>query len=492
MAAFGALSAPTLGALLASCSSDASTTPVSRATTSTSKPTPPTLPFDTSRPWWLQDNFAPVVAEVTNTKLEVTGAIPKSLSGLYVRNGSNPASGDSTHWFFGDGMAHGTRIEGGKAVEYRNRYVQTELYKKRQGFGGSGAPGGQTSQSNVSFINHAGKLLSSGEVGFPYEVSPTDLSTIGSYDFAGKLTTAFTAHPKIDSTTGNMHFFGYGFTDPYLTYHVADSKGTLISSETVKVAGPTMIHDFAITEQDVIFWELPVVFDLQSAIKWIRDPKSGEQPFQWQPTYGARIGVMPLGGPTSKITWHEIDPCYVFHGVNAYREGTSVIIDVCRLSSMFVRGEKFGGEGSLRRWTVNTASGKVADDIIETHESGDLPTRHPKLVGRKHRYGYLVQTRDSEYSLDMGGVIKQDYQTGTREVWDPGVNVHSGEWLFVPEPGATQEDAGYLMAYLYDAGTDRSDLAIIDATEIKKGPIARIHLPQRVPYGFHAAWVPAS
>jgi carotenoid cleavage dioxygenase len=133
----------------------------------------------------------------------------------------------------------------------------------------------------------------------------------------------------------------------------------------------------------------------------------------------------------------------------------------------------------------------VRDEVLVVDDPGELPTRDPRLVGREHRYGYLVQTRPSDDTVDMGGVIKHDFATGRRELWDPGPNVHSGEWLFVPDPDSRAEDAGWLMAFVYDATTDRSALTILDATNVRKGPIARINTPQRVPYGFHATWVPA-
>ena len=237
--ALGAIALPSAGTLLSACSSDAR--PAGRPTTTGARiGSPTTAAFDPERPWWLQQGFAPVTTELTTAKLEVAGTIPTTLTGLYVRNGSNPSQADSSHWFFGDGMLHGVRLNAGKAEWYRNRYVQTPLYKQRVGFGGSGVPGGQSSQSNVSVIWHANKLLSSGEVGFPFAINPQDLSTVGIHDFGGKLKSSFTAHPKIDPRTGYLHSFGYGFTEPFLTYNVADAAGTLISSESVKVAGPTM------------------------------------------------------------------------------------------------------------------------------------------------------------------------------------------------------------------------------------------------------------
>ncbi|MGV3759750.1 MAG: carotenoid oxygenase family protein, partial [Actinomycetota bacterium] len=403
---------------------------------------PPTAPLDPSQPWWLQGGFAPVEREVEAIDLEVTGALPPELTGLYVRNGSNPRTGTSPHWFFGDGMVHGVRLEAGRAARYRNRYVRTPLYEASAGFG-AGAPGGTNSQSNVSAIRLGDRLLTSGEVGLPFELDPADLSTAGAFDFDGALTTSMTAHPKVDPATGRLHFFGYGFVPPYLTYHVASPDGVLLSSTEIPVAGPTMIHDFAITEQDAVFWELPVVFDLEAAMAYIEDPATSAFPFRWEPDFGARVGVLPLGGDGAQVRWADLDePCYVFHGVNAFRAGDDVVLDVCRMSSMFdPEGEgALGGELTLRRWTV-TPGQRVRDEVLveAARDPGELPSRDPRRVGRAHRHGYLVQNRVRPGTVDLGGVIKHDFTTGRRETWDPGPTRHSGEWPFVP---AADEGAG--------------------------------------------------
>jgi carotenoid cleavage dioxygenase len=274
---------------------------------------------------------------------------------------------------------------------------------------------------------------------------------------------------------------------------VTDRTGALIHSEVVDVPASVMMHDFAITERDVVFWDLPVAFDLAGATKWATDPSSGALPFRWAPDQGARVGIMPLGGPASAITWYPLDePCYVFHGVNAYRDGASVVVDVCRMTSMFESGTSLGGSLSLRRWTVDTATGRVTDDVIEADDPGELPTRDPRRVGRKHRYGYLAQWKNPpDGAVEIGGLIKHDYLRESRETWRPPAGQHAGEWLFIPADGESAEDAGYLLSYLFDDATRTSQLVIIDASEVKAGPVARVALPQRVPYGFHAAWVPA-
>ena len=498
----GAGSVP-IAAMLAACSDERGAAPAETASASTAATTSSTVPatvpgttvpIDPAAPWWLQGNFAPVMDEVDATVLTVRGALPPSLDGLYVKNGSNPPRSDSPHWFFGDGMVHGVRLSGGRADWYRNRWVRTEPFVAGAGFG-QGVPGGGNSQSNVSALWHGRRLLTSGEVGFPYELSPADLSTYGPVDFAGVLPSSFTAHPKIDPATGRMHAFGYDFTAPFLRYYVIEPDGTMSSVQPVEIPRSVMIHDFAITETDVVFWDLPVVFDMDLAIQMINDPSSGVNPFVWRPEAGARVGVMPLGGPTSEVRWFDLDePCYVFHSVNAYRDGDQVHVDVCRLDSMFATtGEGFGDETSLRRWTVDTAAGSVRDEVLEVDDPGDLPSRDPRRVGREHRYGYLVGTRPNPATVELGSVIKHDFVAGRRDVWDPGSTRHATEPLFVPgDPSDVADDAGWLLTFVHDDAIDETVLAVLDATDVTAGPVAEVVMPQRVPYGFHATWIPAA
>lgn len=436
-------------------------------------------------PWWQRGDFAPLRTETTAERLPVEGSLPKSLSGLYVRNGSNSRN---AHWFIGDGMVHGVHLEDGEARSFRSRFVETKLHATGASLGDAGPPQLDDGYANVSVFHHANRLLASGEVGLPWELSPDDLSTRGLYDFGGRLTTSMTAHPKIDPATGQLHFFGYGFLGAdALTYHVADADGALVSSQAVAVGQTTMIHDFAITDRDVIFWELPVTFDLEALPTGI--------PFRWHPEYGARIGIMPLGGPTTAIQWVEIEPCYVFHGVNAYRTGDDVVIDVCRHEKMFDPGVTDSGELSLRRWRVATggASLRFSEEIVaeadQRGDPGELPTRDPRLVGRDYRYGYLLRSRTRrDGGLVFGGVVKHDFRRGTRETWDPGPGRQANEFLFVPE--GRGEDEGHLLSYVYDADRKRSDLVVLDATDVGAGPVATVELPTRVPYGFHGTWVP--
>jgi len=453
----------------------------------TSTTTLPPLPWSDDLPYWMQGGFEPVRDEVEAFDLEVTGALPPELTGLYVRNGSNPAAGTSPHWFLGDGMVHGVALEAGRALWYRNRYVDTPMYRSGKGVFGGGAPGGPNNQSNVSVFRHGGRLLSSGEIGFPYELSTDDLSTVGPYDYAGRLTTAMTAHPKEDPDTGELHFFGYGFFPPYLTYHVADASGALRLSQEVEVAGPTMMHDFAITERDVIFWELPVVFDMDAALRALEGAE-GEFGFRWDPSYGARIGVMPLGGPTSEIRWVEIDPCFVFHGVNAHRDGDRIVMDVCVLPQAFGDTD---GDSVPHRWTIDTSGPELRfQDEVLTDRPMDLPAIDRRRTGRANRHAWYLLTESlDDYPVEFAGLGRRDDRTGEFDEYTPGPGLRVNEGFVVP--AGDGEGEGWLLTYAWDRARGASDLLVLDALDLAAGPVARVHLPARVPYGFHGTWVPA-
>ena len=443
---------------------------------------PTQLPYDPDQPWWLQSNFAPVYDELHSDELSIRGALPPELNGLYVRNGSNPSSGESAHWFFGDGMVHGVALENGRALWYRNRFVETDMYTS----GSNAGIGGANNASNVSAINFSGRLLTSGEVGFPFELSTEDLSTLGVTDFDGSITTTLTAHPKVDPETGHLHSFGYWFMPPFLTYRVHDADGQLISSSTIEVGKSTMMHSFAITDQDVVFWECPVVFDLNAAMS------GAEVPYAWEEEYGTRLGVMPLGGDGSEIRWVEIPNCYVFHDVNAYRDGEDIVVEVCRHPDMF-NGQDLSatGQTDIRRWRINTSGETLSfSDEVITEQLIELPTHDNRFTGRKARHAWFVETREHPYLVDFGGITHLDLETGQTQHWDPGLARHANEAFFVP--GGPGEGEGWLMTYVWDHMTDESVLAVLEAQNVAAGPIAEIVLPRRVPFGFHGTWFPSS
>ncbi|HEY4377974.1 MAG TPA: carotenoid oxygenase family protein [Acidimicrobiales bacterium] len=471
--------------LLAACGDGGDRKAASPTTTTLRRtPAPSVAPYNPKVPYWEQGNFAPVTKEVTVTDLPITGAIPSELSGLFVRNGSNPPTGKSLHWFLGDGMVHGVRLEQGKATWYRNRYVSTPLHHEGKDIMSAGGPPGEAdNQSNVALVHHGGKLLTTGEVGWPYEIRADDLSTVGPWDFHGRLGPTMTAHPKIDPATGKMHFFGYEFLRPAVTYYIAEPDGTISHKSAVPTDTVTMIHDFAITDQDAVFWIGPVVFGADA-----KNPNPSI-PFHWDPKGPCKVGVMPLHGPGSAIRWVDVPLGYAFHGLNAHRDGDDVVVNLHRQPSAF------GPQGDLLpshlyEWRINTAGRDLTMTQRRVSDiSMDLPTHDRRHTGRSTRHGWFatVSPVTAPYGFELAGICHLDLQTGAEDRWEPGLMERAGEAFFVPAGKA--EGEGWLLTFLYDRTTDRSSLGIFDAQHVGKGPVARVHLPVRVPFGFHGLWV---
>lgn len=428
-------------------------------------------------PFWLSDNFAPTFEEVTSTDLKVTGSIPPELNGRYLRNGANPESGQSMHWFLGNGMIHGVELQGGKANWYRNRYVRTPLYQPGQPQAMGSSEDLTESLANTHIIGHAGRILALEEGHWPFELSP-ELETVGPYNYDGKLSTGMTAHPKICPETGELLFFAYGMEPPYMTYYRASSDGQLLQSEVIDVKGATMVHDFNVTRNHVIFMDLPLIWNMENMMV------TG-LPIQWSDDYGARLGVMPRDGKNSDVVWYDIDPCYVYHPLNAYESGNDIVIDVCRMAHSMKPGVA-EVPPVLHRWTIHTDTGRVSESQLDD-VAVDFPRVPDALIGLKHRYGYTAEFGDG---LPAAVAFrKYDLDTGSSTAHVLGGGRQGGEPVFVPAAGASSEDDGYLLSFVYDPAEDRSELRIVDASNVAQPPVARIHLPARVPAGFHGSWI---
>ena len=466
------------------------------------------MTISTSNPF-LRGNCAPVERELTVDNLAVIGQIPRELAGMYLRNGPNPqfAPLGRYHWFDGDGMMHGIAIAHGKA-SYRNRYVRTEKFAAERAEGralmsglleagkSDNNPRGLSfNTANTAFVWHARRLLALWEVGEPYEIRLPELETVGKYTFNDRLTSAFTAHPKVDSITHEMMFFGYSpFVQPYLQYGIVSAQGELLRTMPIDLPVGVMMHDFAITEHYTIFLDLPLVFDVQRMMR-------GEEPFKFEGERAARIGVMPRHGNTGDVRWFELPSFWVWHTLNAYEDGDEVVLLACRAQSttMLVpealssaqhgNSDTMHDVSYLHRWHLDVKYGTLREEQLDGR-AGEFPRVHDGLLGRYTRYGYIARApHDLEEAGAFDGLIKYDLETGRSAMYELGSERYCGEGLFVPRPAATAEDDGWLLSLVYDKKSNQSELLILNAQDMLAEPVARILLPQRVPYGFHGAWV---
>lgn len=445
-------------------------------------------PREAKVPFHLRGSYAPVTDEVEAFDLPVIGSLPDGLNGTYLRNGPNPRSGRSPHWFAGDGMLHGLRVRDGKAEWYRNRWVRTRtLEGARRRDPNTGEADLTVGVANTHVVRHAGRIFALEEGSLPNEVSP-ELDTLGPCDFGGALRTPFTAHPHVCPETGEMHFFGYELIHaPFVTYHVLDREGQLVHTQPIRVGGPTMVHDFAISRHYAIFLDLPVVFDLERAM-------TGSMAFGWQPEYGARIGLLhrDRAREGAEPQWFDVSLCYVFHIMNAWDDGPDgryVWLDGGRHESMWAKGNDKFEPSLMHRWRFDLQTGEVKEEVLDDIDHA-FPRIDDRRCGLTNRYGWAVAPIDpADRRHDAAtGVVKYDLQTGERTVHSFGATGLSGEPVFVPARADAGEDEGYLVTYTHDVATDVSSFVVLDASDMSAAPLAVVPLPQRVPRGFHGSW----
>ncbi|KAG9449437.1 hypothetical protein H6P81_009402 [Aristolochia fimbriata] len=491
--------------------------------------------YDSSKPQhYLSGNFAPVKEETPPCKnLPVKGTLPSCLNGEFVRVGPNPkfAPVAGYHWFDGDGMIHGLRIKDGTAT-YVSRYVKTSRLKQEDFFGGAkfmkiGDLKGLfglfmvnmqllreklkivdvsfgKGTGNTALIYHHGNLLALSEADKPYAIKVLedgDLQTLGLLDYDKRLSHSFTAHPKVDPYTDEMFTFGYSHTPPYVTYRVITKQGVMLDPVPITIPAPVMMHDFAITENYAIFMDLPLYFQPKEMVK-------GKLIFSFDATKKARFGVLPRYAKNEReIRWFELPNCFIFHNANAWEEGDEIVLITCRLENPdldMVNGdvkeklENFKNELYEMRFNMKTGAASQKQLSVS---AVDFPRVNESYTGRKQRFVYgtildsitkvkgiikfdlHAEPESGKSKLEVGGNVQGLFELG------PGR--YGSEAIYIPrEPGVdSEEDDGYLIFFVHDENTGKSEVNVIDAETMSPDPVAVIELPNRVPYGFHAFFV---
>ena len=447
---------------------------------------------------FLQGGFAPVADELDVADLPVRGALPEGLAGTFLRNGPNIAFPPLSYTFpfDGDGMIHAVSFRDGR-VSYRNRFVETRGLKveRRAGravYGGvfapilpdatvigpDGDPGPFKNTANTSVIHHAGRTLALWEGGLPTELGP-HLETLGLYDFDGRITDAFTAHPKHDPATGELVAFRYAARPPYIKVFVIDAAGRVQREVPLDTPVPFMVHDFAVTDAHMVFFLCPVVLDFAAA-------SQGGSPLAWQPERGTRIAVMPRD-QRGTVQWFETEPFFVFHFLNAFADGGRITVDYVQYAGL--GADVSGPPPCLWRAELDLGSGTVVRRQLSDRPS-EFPRVDPALMGRRNRYGWTPTSGEQRGApATFAALARYDLASGQTEIHDFGAGQEVGEPVFIPRPHARKEADGWIGTYVYDHAADASRFVLLNAIDIARPPLAEVMLPRRVPHGFHGTWI---
>ncbi|MFG2602470.1 carotenoid oxygenase family protein [Streptomyces sp. NPDC048514] len=453
---------------------------------------------------FLEGAFEPVTEELTAFDLPVTGRIPRELNGRFLRNGPNVLGLEDPrahHWMLGEGMVHGVRLRDGRAEWYRNRWVRSAQVAGKLGEPGPVPVPPDDFACNTHVIPYRGRILALQESGpLPYELDG-ELGTVGTYDFRGTLEGAFTAHTKFDAYAGELHAVAYYPAWDHVRHLVVDPAGRVARTTRIPVADAPMMHDFALTERHVVVFDVPVTFDPAAAGRGV------PVPYVWNPGHPMRVGVLPrAGGP---VRWFGVAPVFYSHTLNAYDEGTSVVVDLTTYPAPFdvagpgTDGPHAVGTARLERWTIDLRHGRVRQRVLDDRPQ-EFPRVNEALVSRRHRYGYSAAAADMSLAyLGPDGsppdrafsnaLIKHDLLRAGTQVHRLPKGAAAGEAVFVPrdpEDANAAEDDGFTLAYVHDPDRGAADLLILAAQDFTGEPVARVHLPGRVPLGFHGSWIP--
>ena len=437
----------------------------------------------------------PMTGEETLEDLKVTGNIPAQLDGRYLRIGPNPVTPPDPktyHWFTGDGMAHGIRVKDSKALWYHNRWMRSN--EVSAALGEAPAPGlrsQRTDNANTNIIGHAGRTYAIVEAGgWPIELDD-GLNTIAHNPFDGSLNVSFSAHPHRDMKTNELHAICYDAPVMNKIWHVVvDAVGKVTRQEPITVEHGPSIHDCALTENYVLVFDLPVTFSMKSLI-------GGHAfPYAWNEKHQARVGLCPRNGSGAETIWCDVEPCYVFHPANAFEDKDgNVIVDVVAHETMFATST-LGPDSPasrLERWTIDKTTQKVTRKVIHDQPQ-EFPRYNEQLTSQPYRYIYDIALASEgmiEMNVEETRLFKHDLESGTVLERNFGDRRHPGEFVFVPRDGGTKEDDGWLVGLVVDMNNQTSELQILNADDFTGEAQAIIHIPHRIPPGFHGNWVDA-
>ena len=422
---------------------------------------------------FLSGNWYPV-EETSTTELKITGELPRELSGLFLRNGPNPKepiNHENYHPFFGDGMIHGIRVEDGKALWYKNKFVTSPF-----GFG-----------PNTHVLKHGEKIYALVEGGISPVIMDSEMNFLEEEPFPAAENKRFTAHPKIDADTGEMHAVSYDFGE-YLNglgqvhYVTIDNHGKLIKDKIIETPSRPMVHDCAITKNYVLIFDLPVTFNLGRR-DGDNNPIGGDYPVVWNDKHISRVGLQSK--KTDEIIWIEVNPGFLFHIVNSYEnENGQVVLDFCRYERLFDFDNPLpmGQKPFLTRWILDPKAKTCSEEMLDDRPM-EFSRVHPDYDGKQHRFGYLLN--DGR----LNNYFKYDFEKSENITHDFGESCQAAEPVFIPKKNAKSEDDGFVVGFVYDKTTDLSDFVVLDAQNFSEAPLARITLPQRVPFGFHGSWI---
>lgn len=322
----------------------------------------------------------------------------------------------------------------------------------------------------------------------PIQIDPVTLKTITKWDLLGDQSwKKMTAHPKICPLTKVLHTYSYDPLQKELVYYQLDQFGEMINSFDVQLPYiPLLIHDFAVTEDYVIFMFFPLVIEPSSS-------KNKLNNIVWRSHYQTQIIVYDKHKGTPVCSRY-FDASYAYHFINAYQKENSIVLDLF-LYEGEIQCEDFWKPLDKPSYPTRIEVSLFQNDLhIKRllNLSGDFGSIDPRKQGREYDQFFMcASTHNKGKKYEFNSIVAFNLINFTYQNYEFGESACCSEPFFVNVFDQTEgRYRDYILTLVYDKSKDTSQFVIFLAHKIQEGPICRLPIASRVPFGFHGTWVP--
>jgi carotenoid cleavage dioxygenase len=187
--------------------------------------------------------------------------------------------------------------------------------------------------------------------------------------------------------------------------------------------------------------------------------------------------------------------------MNAWEDGERIVADVMQFEEAPLFNHPDGSptdpkksRARLCRWTFDLSGN--TDRFTQTYLddlTGEFPRIDDRRAGFKSSHGWYASANpDLPMFGALSGIVHVDGKGSRLGKYLLPAGDTISEPVFVARGDDAAEGDGWLLAVVWRARENRSDLAVFNATDVEAGPVALVQLGHRVPDGFHGNWVEAN
>jgi len=430
----------------------------------------------------------------------IHGAAPRGLAGALYRNG--PAwfrypDSAVTHWFDGDGLIRRFAFEDG-AVRHTARFVDTNKRKVEQAangvvMAGFGTPGradavvahaDSTNAANTAVLPVNGQIWALWEAGSPIAVDATSLETAGLKTLRADLAhMPFLAHPKVEPSG---RIWNLGVAGSRAIVWRLSAEGAVEHAQVIDLPRADYVHDWAMTERHLLVLLQPWTMGegrppFVDKLKW-----RGDAPF---------LVLVLDKDDLSRRRVFEAPAMSFFHTGDAWEDGSGAIrVDLCASPdpSWTMTSARDVLRGVHRRDVHGpelvglTLYPDGRTEVQRTGVRGEVPQTDRRRQGKRRALTALLAQPAADHPGETA-VTLWDWERGRGESYDFGTHHMVEEMLMVPY-GPEERDC-WLVGTSLNLKARATELHVLDARRLSRGPVASWRSAHAAPLGFHGAFV---